>query len=65
MRALNDFLDVQAVDPDDARRRKLLNILLAGIAPLTVLTWIAAIVAHIAGWQGAEESVALYRVLLP
>jgi signal transduction histidine kinase len=37
---LSRLLGVRATDPDDARRRKLLNILLAGIASLIALTLI-------------------------
>jgi len=35
---LNQLLDVPSTDPDDARRRKLLNIVLGGVAILSVLT---------------------------
>jgi hypothetical protein len=37
---MNKLLDVPTSDPDDARRRKLLNILLAGIGGLSVLTFL-------------------------
>jgi len=43
---LNRWLDVPSTDPDDARRRKLLNILLVGIAGSILLTLAAIIVAN-------------------
>ncbi len=48
MNKLSNFFNVDALDPDDARRRKLLNILLMGMAALTFLALVAAIVADIA-----------------
>ncbi len=54
-RSVNRLLEVPSTDPEDARRRKLLNILLAGIAVLTFLTLIAAIAVSISG----QEDVAL------
>ncbi|MGD2143731.1 MAG: ATP-binding protein [Anaerolineae bacterium] len=41
---ISRLLDVPSTDPDDARRRKLLNILLMGMAALSLLTFVAAIV---------------------
>ena len=41
----NQLTNVPTIDPDDARRRKLLNILLFGIAVLSLLTFITIIVA--------------------
>jgi signal transduction histidine kinase len=41
---LNRLLDVRSTDPDDARRRKVLNILLLGMAALSFLTLVAALV---------------------
>ncbi len=38
--ASQNLLDVPSIDPDDARRRKLLNILLAGVAVLALLALI-------------------------
>ncbi len=35
---INDLVTVPSYDPDDARRRKLLNILLAGVIALSILT---------------------------
>ncbi len=38
--ALNRFMDVPSSDPDDARRRKLLNIILGGLAFLGILIFV-------------------------
>src|SRR3972149_3557830 len=40
----NRFLDVPSSDPDDARRRKLLNILLFGVAILAILTLLITVI---------------------
>jgi signal transduction histidine kinase len=45
------FLDVPSMDPDDARRRKLLNILLAGVAALSLLVILAATIAAFTGLE--------------
>ena len=37
MRFLNRFLTISSVDPDDTRRRRILNILLAGLAVLSLV----------------------------
>ena len=42
---LNRFITVPTTDPDDARRRRLLNILLFGIAIFSVITFVAVIIA--------------------
>jgi len=41
---INVLLDVPSLDPDDGRRRKLLNIMLLGIGALTLLTLIYTVV---------------------
>src|SRR5512144_3014770 len=38
---LNGLIDVPSADPDDARRRKLLNIILMSMAGIAILTMIA------------------------
>ncbi|MGB7873400.1 MAG: hypothetical protein WBL25_03375, partial [Anaerolineales bacterium] len=43
---LNQLTDVPSSDPDDARRRKLLNILLTGIAILSILTIFVVILSY-------------------
>ena len=49
MEIINQLLDVPSLDPDDARRRKLLNILLVGVAAMTLFGLLAAIVVDILG----------------
>jgi signal transduction histidine kinase len=53
------WLDVPSVDPNDARRRKLLNILVAGLAPLSILVFVATTIARQAGVV-LERQAALY-----
>jgi HAMP domain-containing protein len=43
---LNRITDVPSSDPDDARRRKLLNILLTGIAILSILTIFVVLLSY-------------------
>ena len=49
MNIVNGILDVSTTDPDDARRRKLLNILLAGLALLGLLALAAAGIYTVTG----------------
>ena len=62
-RIVSQWLDVPSTDPDDARRRKLLNILLAGMAPMVLLALLVAIIISIADIEGAEV-IALYPITL-
>ncbi|MGD2105853.1 MAG: MFS domain-containing histidine kinase [Anaerolineae bacterium] len=55
---LEQLLQVRAEDPDDARRRKLLNILLVGVTGLTLVTLTALVVA------GLAHSVSPYQMAL-
>jgi len=57
--ALSRLLNVPSTDPDDARRRKLLNILLAGIAALAILILLATIIAEFVGVE-REQLISLY-----
>ena len=50
------LLDVPSLDPDDARRRKLVNILLLGLAIVGVLALAATVVADIASAGTVWES---------
>jgi PAS domain S-box-containing protein len=59
MNAINYLLTVPSTDPEDARRRRLLSILLAGMAALTSLLFLATIVATIAGVE-KEQLAFLY-----
>jgi PAS domain S-box-containing protein len=61
MSMLNRLLAVPAVDPEDARRRGLLNILLAGIAALILLMILVTEVARLAGLVGQENVYTLLR----
>jgi PAS domain S-box-containing protein len=54
------LLDVSSTDPDDARRRKLLNILLAGVVPLTILTLLVTVVTDITGLDPHAQFAILY-----
>ena len=54
MNLLSQLLEVPATDPGDARRRKLLNILLVGIAVLMVLLVLVTAIASLTGALGQE-----------
>lgn len=56
---LSRLLDVPLTDPDDARRRKLLNILLAGIMVLTLLIFLTATIVGLTS-QEWEQLTMLY-----
>ncbi|HEU4744319.1 MAG TPA: hypothetical protein VFS61_03740, partial [Anaerolineales bacterium] len=65
MRAFtNQFLNVPASDPDDARRRRLLNILLLGILVLDVAALIVVLIdiATRPGVDPAETRVTLFGI---
>lgn len=51
MVTLNQLLNVPSADPDDARRRRLLNILLISIAVMTALILLAVILVATAGLE--------------
>jgi PAS domain S-box-containing protein len=56
MRFLNRFLTVSAIDPDDTRRSRLLNILLAGIGTLSLLAlaiFLAMIFFKLTTWESS------------
>jgi PAS domain S-box-containing protein len=52
---IDRLLDVPSTDPDDARRRQLLNILLLGIAVLLLVAILLAAVVGIAGLESPEQ----------
>jgi len=64
---LNRLTDVPSSDPDDARRRKLLNILLVGVAGLSFLTILFVLLSYVLGiikntndlWLGLASTVGL------
>jgi PAS domain S-box-containing protein len=58
---IRSYLNIPSLDPDDARRRKLLTILLAGIAILSVLGLFAIVLLdiskiHIGGGTGDDDA---------
>ncbi|MDY7075331.1 MAG: histidine kinase dimerization/phospho-acceptor domain-containing protein, partial [Chloroflexota bacterium] len=59
MRTISRLLDVRSTDPDDARRRKLLNILLVGVAAMTLLGLLATIIVDIIGLAGQDRPLLL------
>jgi PAS domain S-box-containing protein len=60
IRLISQWLDVPSTDPDDARRRKLLNILLVGLASAGLLALTATIAVDVAGleWAGQDRLTA-------
>jgi PAS domain S-box-containing protein len=52
---ISQLLDVPSMDPDDARRRKLLNILLLGVAVVGILLTVAVITLAIVGLTEMNE----------
>lgn len=59
MRIVSQLLDVPSIDPDDARRRKLLNILLIGTAAMTLLILLATGVVDVTDLIGQDETTSL------
>lgn len=64
MKIIDLLLDIPSTDPDDARRRKLLNILLMGMAALVLLGLAAAIVVSIISGTIEPGIAALYLATL-
>jgi serine phosphatase RsbU (regulator of sigma subunit) len=64
MRLINAFLDVPSTDPDDARRRKLLNILLAGVAAGAMMLALVSILLVLSGVASLEETSWVYSLAL-
>jgi PAS domain S-box-containing protein len=62
MNIINQWLEVPSTDPDDARRRRLLNILLAGIAGMVLLALLVAVAVNVANME--TEIIALYPITL-
>jgi PAS domain S-box-containing protein len=64
MTIISRLLDVPASDPDDSRRRKLLNILLIGLALLSILAFVITIITGVVGWLDLSEvGIALFTDL--
>ncbi len=60
---LNKLLDVPVTDPDDSRRRKLLNVILAGLFVILVAAFLATI-GQIASGDATQENISLSWKLL-
>ncbi len=64
MRVMIDrLLEVPSIDPDDARRRKLLNILLAGMMGLTMVALVWTVYENLTG-RTVEGETPLYPVII-
>lgn len=55
---LRSFLDIPSLDPEDARRRKLLNILLVGLGGLSLVGLVGVLLIDITGLHIGKSSVA-------
>jgi len=60
MSVLSRILEVPSTDPDDRRRSGLLNILLLGVAALTLLTLAVTLIADLTGLESYERLFVLY-----
>jgi len=61
-RRIRQLVEVPSTDPDDARRRQLLNILLLGMGVLNLLALLVVLVADIADLYDQEWITYLYQV---
>lgn len=59
IRFIQRIIDIQSLDADDARRRKLLNIMLAGVGGLTLLTLLIVGSTVLLGIEEATDDVIL------
>lgn len=57
MRMINQLLDVSSADPDDARRRRLLNTLLLGTMALTLLGLVFTVFTIVTGTEEPPEQI--------
>lgn len=58
---LSNLVDVPSTDPDDARRRRLLNILLVSTAVITILGLVMTAVFDVSGIELETEASSLYQ----
>jgi PAS domain S-box-containing protein len=58
------LLDISSIDPIDARRRKLLNVLLLGMATFSLVGLVATLVADLSGVAGSNELFTLYEATI-
>jgi signal transduction histidine kinase len=64
-RFINQLLDVPSLDPDERRRSRLLNVLLLGVAVITLLAIAATIYSTVAGIEETRErALPLYAMCL-
>ncbi len=49
------IFEIRSLDPHDARRRKLLNVLLAGVVALSIAALVVAVVMDVGGLAGEAE----------
>lgn len=61
MSFIDRLINTPSIDPDDARRRKLLNILLVFMGLLMIMTLFYTIYLDIAGTEETDLVIALYR----
>ena len=59
---LNSFLEVPSIDPDDARRRKLLNIILAFVGGLTLLVVVVSPILTIVNGTTFADDADIYLI---
>jgi len=59
MRIISQWLDVPSTDPEDARRRKLLNILLFGMAIMALVTLSVIVFVTITGLVSQDKTILL------
>jgi PAS domain S-box-containing protein len=59
----SQWLDVPSLDPDDARRRKLLNILLAGIAAAMIILFPINVASDLLNWDPQSQVNTFYLIL--
>ncbi len=59
---IQQLIDVPSIDPEDARRRKLLNILLLGVGILTMTTLLLSLMAMIFNIAGESSEVEMLLV---
>jgi signal transduction histidine kinase len=57
---LNRFLDVPSTDPDDARRRKLLNIILGFVGSLTIFVLLVVPILSVVRGTSLSEDLSIY-----
>lgn len=62
MKVISQLLDIRSLDPDDIRRRKLLNIILLGMMLIILLGVLAISLTVITGIEEPEQTPLLYQI---